>query len=457
MIKEKNCELKEKTKKLSIKEGIASSVMDGAGVKYITPYALALGANNSQIGFLTSIPTLLGNLSQLFTYKAIKKYSRKKVITFGVFLQALMWIPIIFVGYLYFYHGINHGFSATLIILFYTLFTLFGAFISPAWNSLIKDNVDKCRGNYFSKRSKIIEFIGLIVMLICGLLLNFFSGINLFLGFGILFGIAFFARLTSAYLLSKHYEPKLKLEKQYYFSITQFIKGIPKSNFGKFTVAVALINFASYIASPFFSVYILKGLGVNYAVWTLIVVFNILGLLISVPFWGKFSDNYGNLKVLKWTGSLIPLIPVFWFLTFFVVKINFVFAIIYLLAVELFSGIIWAGFNLCAKNFIYDAVTPQKLALCISYYNILSGIGVFIGATIGGTIASMNFNIFGIGPILFVFLLSALIRILSYVALMPKIKEVRGVKEYQDGEFGRELREVLTPAPFRHTKYHSIN
>lgn len=454
MTKKEDCKLKEETKKISVKEGIAAGIMDGAGVKYITPYALAIGASNAQIGFLTSIPTLLGNFSQLFTYKAIEKYSRKKVIALGVFLQALMWLPILFVGYLYFYGGINHGFSATLMILFYTLFTLFGSFISPAWNSLMKDDVEKDRGNYFGNRSRIIEFIGLIVMLICGLLLNFFSDINLFLGFCVLFGIAFFARIISAHLLNKHYEPKLKLEKGYYFTLTQFIKRIPKSNFGKFTVGVALIHFATYIASPFFAVYVLKELSVNYAVWTLIVVFNILGLLIFVPFWGRFSDNYGNLKVLKWTGLLIPIVPLLWFLTFFVVKINFASAIIYLLIVELFSGFVWAGFNLCARNFIYDAVTRQKLALCISYYNVLSGIGVFVGATLGGLIASMNFNFFGIGPILFIFLLSALIRFLSYFVLMPKIKEVRGVKEYKDGEFGRELREVLIPVPFKHMKYH---
>jgi MFS family permease len=448
--------LKEETKKLSVKEGIAAGIMDGAGVKYITPYALAIGASNAQIGFLTSIPSLLGNFSQLFSYKAIEKYPRKKVIAVGVFLQALMWIPIIFLGYLFFFRGINHGFSATLLILFYTLFTVFGSFISPAWNSLMKDDVDKDRGKYFGNRSRTIDFIGLLVMLVCGFILNYFSGINLFFGFMILFGIAFFSRMISAYLFNKHYEPKLKLEKGYYFSLWQFIKKVPESNFGKFTVGVALIHLGTYIASPFFSVYLLKELNLDYVIWTVIVVFNILGTLLFVQLWGKFADNYGNLKVIKWTGLLIPLIPLLWFFSFFVVKINFTATIIYLIAVEIFSGFVWAGFNLCARNFIYDAVTREKLALCISYYNILSGITVFIGATIGGAIASMNFNLFGIGPILFIFLLSTILRFTFYFVLMPKVQEVRGVKEYKDGEFGRELREVLIPVPFRHMKHSHI-
>jgi len=95
--KKENCteeELKEKTKKLSVKDGSAYSVMDGFGLRYITPYALSLGASNAQIGLLTSIPNLIGNFSQIFTSKVMEKYSRKKIILFGVVLQALMWIPL---------------------------------------------------------------------------------------------------------------------------------------------------------------------------------------------------------------------------------------------------------------------------------------------------------------------------------------------------------------------------
>lgn len=452
-MKIKEMKLKEATKKLSIKEGIASAIMDGAGVKYITPYALALGANNTQIGFLTSIPSLLGNLSQLFTHNAVEKFSRKKIIAVGVLLQALMWIPIIILGYLFFYKNFNHGLSATLVILFYTLFTIFGSFISPAWNSVMRDDVGKNRGKYFGKRGKIVDFTGLIVMLVCGFILNYFNGINLFAGFAVLFGIACISRLISSYLLSKHYEPKLKLKDGYYFSFWQFIRRVPQSNFGKFTVGVSLITFASYIASPFFSVYLLKNLEINYALWTLILVGNILGTLAFVQLWGKFADNYGNLKVLKITGKLIPLIPLLWFLTFFVIKINFVLAIFYLIIVEIFSGFLWGGFNLCSKNFIYDAVTRAKTGLCISYYNVLNGIGVFLGATLGGFISSVNFDFFGVGAILFVFLLSSLMRIISYFVLMPKVKEVRGVKEYRQGKFERELRNVIIPSPFKYARF----
>ena len=66
-------------KKISIKEGSAWSLMEGFGVRYITPYALYLGASNSQIGLLSSLPWLLGNIFQIPALKFLKNNTRKKL------------------------------------------------------------------------------------------------------------------------------------------------------------------------------------------------------------------------------------------------------------------------------------------------------------------------------------------------------------------------------------------
>ena len=55
----------QQAKTISIKEGSAASLMEGFGTRYITPYALYLGASNTQIGLLSSFPGLLGSLAQI--------------------------------------------------------------------------------------------------------------------------------------------------------------------------------------------------------------------------------------------------------------------------------------------------------------------------------------------------------------------------------------------------------
>jgi MFS family permease len=162
-----------------------------------------------------------------------------------------------------------------------------------------------------------------------------------------------------------------------------------------------------------------------------------------MPLWGKFADKFGNLKVIRMTGAFVFLVPLAWLLTPLLMVISPTAAIIYLIIEEFITNFIWAGFNLSAVNFIYDAVTQQRLALCIAYYNILNGIGVFIGATLGGFISSLNFNFLGLSPILFIFLISGIARLIVYAFMMPKIKEVREVEKYQKGELRGELRGEL--------------
>jgi MFS family permease len=90
------------------------------------------------------------------------------------------------------------------------------------------------------------------------------------------------------------------------------------------------------------------------------------------------------------------------------------------------SGVTWAGFNLAAGNFTYDAVTRQRMGICVAYMTILSGIGVFLGAIIGGIIASLPIKFMNI--FLFVFLVSGIARLIVILFMMHKIEEVRPVK-----------------------------
>jgi len=437
--------LKEKTKKLSVKEGVAYSVMDGAGLRYISPYALSLGANNAQIGLLTSLPSLIGNFSQVFSPRLMEKQSRKKVILFGVLFQALMWLPLILVALTFLIRKQVEPTSIYFVIAIYTMIVFFGSISSPAWNSLMKDIITKDSGKYFGFRNRILGIVALIVMVGASILLNYFKQRQeVMIGFIIIFSLAFIFRMVSFRILSKHYEPKLNLEKGYYFSFKDFIKESYKNNFGKFTLFIALVMFATSVASPFFTVYMLKNLNLNYFYWTLISISSAISAIVFMPIWGKISDKFGNLRVLKMTGALIPFAPLLWFFSVFINIQNPEILLYYLFPVEFFSGIVWAGFNLSSLTFIYDAVSKQRLALCIAYYNSLSGIGIFLGALLGGWISSMNLHFFNIDVILWIFMLSAILRMLVYVFMIKKIKEVRTTENYKKGDIRKELKKGLS-------------
>jgi len=438
-------ELIERTKKLSVKEASAYSFMDGFGLRYVTPYALAVGANNSQIGLLSSVPGLIGNLSQLTTIRLMKKFSRKKIIFSGVLLQAIMWLLLICAGIPFYLWGMKTSFSADAVIVIYTILILFGAVSGPAWTSLMRDLVTTNRGEYFGRRSKIAGAIALVCMFVAGFILDYFKQTHVFIGFAILFIIAFFGRFTSAMLFRKHYEPKFKVDDRKYFTLIDFVKKMRHNNFGRFVMYFSLLSFACAIASPFFAVFMLKDLGFSYTQYMITVLANSLTTILLMPLWGKFADVYGNLKVMKITGAFIPLLPFLWLLIPLAPSANF--AVWLIIFLEIYSGLIWSGFNLSAGNFIYDAVSKERLAICSSYFNILNGFWALIGATIGGYLSSHNFSMFGLSPILFLFALSGIMRFVVYFTMAKKVNEVREVKPFDlrkhlDEKYGMIRRNV---------------
>ncbi len=409
---------KRKARNTSIWEASAYSVSDGFGLRNIAPYAIALNASNSMIGLLTSIPSLLGNLSQLFTTAILRRYSRKKLVVFAVFLQTIFWLMLLIPGILFINSKATSNFPMIIFLALYTGLTLSGALAGPAWTSWMRDIVPGDQlGRYFAKRNKIAGTIAFICMIIAGLLLDYLKSIEVLYGFFILFFFSFLFRGISGFLFTKQYEPKFNEKEGSYFSLYKFLSNMPFNNFGRFVLFIALINFSVAIASPFFAVYLLKDKGFNYTLYMALTMIMPIASILTMSYWGKISDSLGNIKVMKLTGAFICLVPIVYFMSS--LTNNIFLTVLILLPIEILSGIGWSGFNLASSNFLLRTVTREKMVLCSSYMNVLNGFSIFLGAMLGGLIASINFW----NPILMVFLISGFGRILTYLLVLPKVKE----------------------------------
>ena len=148
--------------------------------------------------------------------------------------------------------------------------------------------------------------------------------------------------------------------------------------------------------------------------------------LLVIELWGKFADRYGNYRVLILTSIFIPLIPLLWILSPNPIYLFFIPSII--------GGISWAGFNLAATNFIYDNVKAAKRGLAVSYYNMLVGIGVFLGAGLGALLIKYLNTTF-IEPIILIFLIGTAARMIVSFFGITKIKEIRKTQKFSKGVF----------------------
>jgi len=418
MKKEENDKkLREKSGDYSIKDGIFSTIKDSIAGNFIAPFAIALNSSNAMIAMLSSIPGLLGPISQWQSSDLIENHTRKKIVLTAVLFEILSWIPMILIAIL-FYFNILTNLLPLMVLIFFSTYVICANAASPAWFSWIGDLVDEeSRGKWFAKRTFILGSVSLICAVLSAILLDFLKNNNLLIfGFIILFTIAMISRIFSRYFLSKQYEPKIIIEKENYFSFFQFISKAPFNNFGRFTIYRALLNCVTAIAGPFFTIYMLRDLQFSYITYIIVISAATLFSLIVIKAWGRFSDKYGNYEIFRITLIIIALCPITWI---------FSKSPIYLIFVpQLLSGIGWGGFNFACSNYVFDCVTPQKRCLAFSYYELLNGIGVFTGAAIGAILIE-NIKTSFLSPILIIFIISGVLRLIVGIIMLPKIKEVK--------------------------------
>ncbi|MBU1261477.1 MFS transporter [bacterium] len=399
--------------RFSLIDGIFAASMIGLITNYITPYALALKATNSQIGILVAFPSLIAAFVQLKSADLVDRAkSRKKIVNTFVLLQGLTFIPIILIPYLFKWQGV------LFLIIFVALFTSFGAIAFPAWASLMSDYIPhKSRGRYFGWRSKIMGIITVLAGFLAGIILHITKG-NIFIGFSIIFGLALVTRLLSLYFLTKMSELPFKVKNEAYFSFLDFIKRIRESNFAMFTLFVASFNFCVSLASPFFSVFMLRDLGFSYLTYTVVITTITITHILFIDRWGKEADRVGNIKCLRATSIVAVILPALWIINH---------SPFYLIFIQMIGGLVWSGFTLCAINFIYDSAVPEKRARCVAYFSFCNGLAICLGALLGGGLVNILPHLFGY-KLLSLFLLSSILRLFVVLFFLGKIQDVKKIK-----------------------------
>jgi len=396
--------------------------MWGFGEAFCAPFAVFLKADDFTISLLTTLPILLGAIAQLAGSWAIERLGRRRtfIVIFGM-IQAIGYLPLFWIPFLFPSHG------AHIVVSLGTLLIVFCSFSVPGWNSIVGDMVPRrLRGRYFGRRTALAMLAMLLSMLAAGrITATCESHGSPWLGFGIVFGVAMMARATSAILLAKYVDPPFRADQSDSFSFMQFIRTVGQTNFGRFTIAAALMNGAANLSGPFFTQYMLRDLHWTKDQYALIQAALLLSQLTFLSWWGSLCDRHGNRAVILATGALMPILPIYWCLTE---------SFALLLVVQIFSGMVWSGFNLACSNFIFDSIDGSRRHRAFTYYNLVTGmIALVAGSIIGAWLAAnlpSSFSFWGINIIFLsslpaLFIISGLLRALTFILLLPMFKEVR--------------------------------
>lgn len=424
-------ELKHKTRRLSIKEGIFWSVRTSFGDQYISPFAIATGMGNSLVAILNSIWGL-GEVSQVIGSKFVGKKSRKSILTKSVLINSLSWLFIAIIGILYL-KGIFLNFIPYLIIIGLGIGVIAVGFGHPAWFSWIGDLVDpRYLGRWFSKRNTIISFTTVILSLFAAFILEYLRKSQLQIwGFIFLFFIAFLARFSCVKILNKHYEPPFKKIKEKKYPVKEFIKENKDTNLEKYIIFRSMLAFSIGLTSPLIAIYLLRTLQLDYISYILIAISGTLFSVLTLNLWGKIADKYGNYRVIILTTLIIPLTPILWIISPSKIYLFFIPALL--------GGTAWTAFAMASTNFIYDNTTKEKRAKTISYFNLFVGIGGFLGGLVGAyLISAVQTN--WIEPIYLIFFMGAFVRMIVVSFWIGKFRESKKKRKIKNA---KELQKIV--------------
>ncbi len=429
----------ERSLRYSLRDAAAFSVMTGAGESYISAFALQLKASAQEIALLASVPPLLGSWTQLYSaWLGERGAGRKNLILRGAFAQALMWLPLALLPLLFPAH------AGIILILCVVLYQAAGSFITPQWGSLMRELVpENARGRYFALRTRICSMTSFLALVSAGALLHFFTEQGWALaGFVTLFTVAAIARLVSSAYLSRMTDPEHPLVARH--SIREAVRTLPGSPFLRFSLFFALMQASVAIASPFFTLHMLRNLEFTYLEFMACSATAVLAQFLTLNAWGRISERSGNRLIFSVTGLIIQFLPVMW-----TVSENFW----WILFLQALGGLSWAGFSLSAGNFIYDLLPDRRIAPYLAMHNVLMSFGVFTGAMVGAYVAIRlptslslaGFEIEWAFPVYSAFVLSTIARLAVSLAFLPRIREVRAVEPLP-------LRELV----FRVTRFRPI-
>lgn len=408
------------------------SVMVGSGETYIGPFGIFLHATTLQIGLLATLPQLLGAIMQWVGAVAVEGFqSRRAAIVTGVTVQALALLPIALVPFV-FGRGVGSAFA---LIAFVAVYHCAHGFAIPIWNSLIGDLVPAdIRGRFFGRRNRLNGISTFAALLVAGGVLDVCERFGrTALGFLMIFSTACVARLNSARWLSRYEDPKFEVPSGSKFTFLEFVKRSPHSNFAKFVFFYATVSFAVAFSGPYFALYMLRELQLSYVEFTAVTAASTITQFLAFSYWGELTDRFGNKKILNICGWGIGIVPILWL---------FSHELWYLMVIQVYGGFVWAGFTLAAANFMFDAVSPPKRARCAAYQGLGNGVFVFAGSLLGGLVAGRlpaSTRVFGWtwtpeSTLLFIFLISGLMRLVTAAFALRQFKEVRDVEHVSHQE-----------------------
>jgi MFS family permease len=384
----------------TVADSAAQTIVQLAGGTFLATLMSYSGVSDANIGIITSLISLAA-LSQLFCinfFKRIKKFKFLVCVTalFRTAFAALYLIPL--------FHFPSITNSILIVLLYFTgqLFVQIGTPASQDWIASLVPS--RLRGKYFSIKDSVAVFVISTLMLVCGMVLDYFKKTNILTGFIIIGATIFILALVNVIALSLMKEPKMSYVndtgKEMHGRLAKKAKDLkpetkPQSipselkeafsdrKFRKAFTVVCLFTLAFYICLPFNASFQINDMHLPYTFIMLVgFIFNLYRIYLA-PRLGRMADRLGMGRLLRYTMLALGL-------NFLATALTMPFNAYPMMVLASFlASTAWAFVGIGLFGIQLDFFKSEKRMTWLTITSSLSGVFGFLVSILGGRLLSL--------------------------------------------------------------------
>ena len=415
---------------LILKDGLATETMNTltAGT-FLVAIALYMGASNVQIGILAALPTLT-NIFQLVSVWLVQRFNNRRAITVTGAICAR--VPLLVIGILPLLFSNAASVSALIFLLSFQY--LFASIAGGSWNSWMRDLIpQQILGSYFSHRSRLMQILNVTLSLFIAMSIDHIKEHypkHEITAYACMFIISGIAGMWGAYVLARTPEPKSKPINDNIVKL--FSKPLTVPNFRKLLVFNSCWIFAFNLVTPFFSVYMMKTLGLPLVYVISLNIVSQVSSITSIKLWGRCSDRFSNKTIIRICAPVYIACIMAWSV---IGVMSSVVMLPLLVIMHMLMGASNAGITLALQNIGLKLAPADEGIVYLVTKNMCTAVFSATAPLMGGLLADFFtshfvIDLFGRGQWNLFFMAGAVVGVLS-------MKLLRAVRE--DGELDKKL------------------
>ncbi|NMB45930.1 MAG: MFS transporter [Firmicutes bacterium] len=438
--------------KLSVREGAVNTVFATLiGGTFLVGFALELGATTTQIGILSALPPLLNLVQILGSYFVTKVGSSKRVCVLSAALYRLVWVLITLLPLILFWTTREWG-AVLILIACLAVASLFASLSGVAWMTWITQMVpESVRGRFFGHRNMVAGAVGMVASLaaaqfIDGWQRTYTSPTDRLLGFSLLFGIGLAFGLRGLMGLRRISDVPLSQDSGDTSFWQELRRPLQDQGFRRWIMFSTVWGFAVGVGSPFFSVYMLENLNLQFSVIAILGLVNGITNTLGMRLWGNLIDEMGSKPLLAICSVGGAVIPFLWVLTgpgnWGILWVT-----------HFFNGLAWSGIGLASSQLLMSTAPEDGASMYFAVFAAITGIAgtisPLLGGALSGVFASLSWQVghTTLSGLQLLFILTGSLRLLSLTLLRP-------VPSPQEMSLGEVLSKVRQLSPLQGLRSH---